>query len=173
MLKVARQAKQAGVSTLMLMKVQNTTACPGSWYAGLQLCHHINGSFPAADGTLEQWQALVAELRPMRLMWWWNAAYWSVQGPVWADAAADPGSKVGRWFSWNVTQQDQCWGYNPCRSADPASGAGLDCAQGSWGSDNYLGGNKSALASFGSPEYADYLVDAMVNSWTKNLGIDG
>lgn len=29
------------------------------------------------------------------------------------------------------------------------------------------------MSSFGSPEYADYLVDAMAESWTKNLGIDG
>ena len=29
------------------------------------------------------------------------------------------------------------------------------------------------MSSFGSPAYADYLVDAMAESWTKNLGIDG
>ena len=34
-------------------------------------------------------------------------------------------------------------------------------------------GIPSAMASFGSPGYADYMVDAMANSWTRNLGIDG
>ena len=34
-------------------------------------------------------------------------------------------------------------------------------------------GIPSAMASFGSAGYADYMVDAMANSWTRNLGIDG
>ena len=34
-------------------------------------------------------------------------------------------------------------------------------------------GIPSAMASFGSPGYADYMVDAMGNTWTRNLGIDG
>merc|ERR1719230_2463642 len=34
-------------------------------------------------------------------------------------------------------------------------------------------GVKSACASFGSPTYAEYLSDAMANSWSRNLGIDG
>ena len=41
------------------------------------------------------------------------------------------------------------------------------------GSSGPFKGATSALASFGSEEYADYLVDAMSNSWTKNLGIEG
>lgn len=31
----------------------------------------------------------------------------------------------------------------------------------------------SAMASFGSQPYADYMVDAMANTWSRNLGIDG
>ena len=75
----ARDAKKAGASTLMLVQIQKTASCPGSWYGGLQLCDHINGSYPVPDGSLEQWQALVQELKPMRLQWWWNPVYWSVQ----------------------------------------------------------------------------------------------
>jgi len=47
------------------------------------------------------------------------------------------------------------------------------CAQGSWGSYGMYSGVQSALSSFGSPTYAEYLADAMANSWTRNLGIDG
>lgn len=64
-------AKKAGVSALMLVQIQKTEACPGSWYNGLQLCDHINGENPAADGTVEQWQQLAEDLKPMRLMWWY------------------------------------------------------------------------------------------------------
>ena len=46
---------------------------------------------------------------------------------------------------------------------------GVGCAQGSWGSDGAFTRIKSAMSSFGSPAYADYLVDAMANSWTKIL----
>ena len=99
----AHDAKQAGVSSLMLVHVQKTDRCPGWWYNGLQLCDHINGSFPARDGTLEGWQRMVAELRPMRLQWWWNPAYWSTQGEVWDEAKTNPSSDVGRFFSWNKT----------------------------------------------------------------------
>lgn len=60
------------VSALMLVQIQKTAECPGPWYNGLQLCGHINGTFPAADGTLSEWQALVQRLKPMRLMWWIN-----------------------------------------------------------------------------------------------------
>ena len=65
-----------------------TAACPGCALTprGLQLCDHINGTVPAADGTVDAWQALVAELRPMRFMWWTNMDYWSA-GPVWPRAA--------------------------------------------------------------------------------------
>ena len=157
----SRDAKRAGVSVVMLVQVQKTAACPGWWYNGLQLCDHINGTVPAADGTLDDWQALVAELRPMRFMWWTNMDYWSTQGPVWAQAAAAPRSDVGAWFSWNASDADECWGHNP------------DGAQGSWGSDNSFEGEMSALASWGSAAYAEYLVDAMANSWTRNLGVDG
>ena len=36
-----------------------------------------------------------------------------------------------------------------------------------------LQGVQSALASVGSRAYADYMVDAMANTWTGALGIDG
>lgn len=45
-------------------------------YNGLQLCGHINGSYPVSDGSLEEWQAMVQDLKPMRLMWWMNPTYW-------------------------------------------------------------------------------------------------
>lgn len=70
-------------------------------YNGLQLCDHINGTFPAAGGTLAQWQKMVADIKPMRLMWWNNPTYWSTQGQVWAEATkAGKDSAVGKWFSW-------------------------------------------------------------------------
>ena len=50
--KFSRTAKQAGVSVVNLVNPHKTAACPGPWYGGLQLCEHINGSFPARDGTL-------------------------------------------------------------------------------------------------------------------------
>ena len=34
----AKAAKRAGVSTLMLEKINKMNACPGSWYGGLQVC---------------------------------------------------------------------------------------------------------------------------------------
>lgn len=162
----AVQAKQAGVSALMLVQVQKSAACPGGWYNRLQLCDHINGSFPAAGGTAERWQKMVAAIRPMRLMWWMNPTYWSVQGEVWAQAKAAKFSDVGQFFSWNATEQDRCFGSNP------DGGDGVR-AQGSWGSEGIGQGFDSALASFGSESYADYMVDALANSWTRNLGIEG
>jgi hypothetical protein len=84
----------------------------------------------------------------------------SVQGPAWAQATADHGSDVGKWFSWGVSASDKCWGYNP------------DGAQGSWGSSGSFSGVESGLASWGSESYATYLSDALANSWTRNLGID-
>jgi hypothetical protein len=154
-------AKKAGVSALMLIQPHKTEACPGPWYNGLQLCDHINGTFPASDGTLEGWQKLVQELKPMRLMWWTNMNYWSVQGQVWKQALAAKESYVGKFFSWGATTADECDGKNP------------EGAQGSWGSEGAGKGIMSATASFCSESYADYMVDAMANSWTKNLGIDG
>ena len=68
----ARDAKKAGVSILMLVSVQKTSKCPGPWYNGLQLCDHINGSYPVASGSLAQWKRMLAEIAPMRLMWWNN-----------------------------------------------------------------------------------------------------
>ncbi|KAL3931040.1 MAG: hypothetical protein SGPRY_001289, partial [Prymnesium sp.] len=156
------EAKQAGVSALMLVSVQKTKQCPGPWYNGLQLCDHINGSYPVEDGTLEQWQAMLREIKPMRLMWWTNPTYWSTQGPVWADAKRSPDSGVGKWFSWGP---EDCEGVSTC--------SGRNCAQGSWGSEMGFSGIESAMASFGSEAYASYLVDAMAHSWTRNLGIDG
>lgn len=85
----ARTQKKAGVGALMLVQIQKSQACPGSWYNGLQLCDHINGSMPVdTNVTLDEWQSLVQELKPMRLMWWTNPTYWSVQGEVWAQAKA-------------------------------------------------------------------------------------
>ena len=37
----ARAAKQAGISSLMLVGVNKIASCPGPWYGGLQLCDHI------------------------------------------------------------------------------------------------------------------------------------
>eukprot|EP00936_MAST-01D_sp_MAST-1D-sp1_P002167 g2167.t1 len=162
----AREAKQAGVSTLMLVGVNKISACPGAWYGGLQLCNHINGSFPAADGTLAEWKEMLDEIKPMRLGWWWNPAYWSVQGKVWAQAAQNPGSDVGSWFSWHANESDGCYGACPCTQTP------FGCAQGSWGSEGAFQGVDSALASFGSDEYAHYLVESLADSWTRNLGID-
>ena len=68
----ALNAKQAGVSAVMLVEIQKTSACPGPWYNGLQLCDHINGSYPAPDGSLPQWRQMLREIAPMRLMWWTN-----------------------------------------------------------------------------------------------------
>ena len=45
-------------------------ACPGPWYGGLQMCEHINGSYPAAEGMLERWQQMLQKIKPMRFMWW-------------------------------------------------------------------------------------------------------
>ena len=55
----ALNAKKAGVSAIMLVEIQKTSACPGPWYNGLQLCDHINGTNPAADGSLDQWRRLL------------------------------------------------------------------------------------------------------------------
>ena len=215
----------------MLVSVQKTSKCPGPWYNGLQLCDHINGSYPVEDGhgdpgSLAEWQALVKELRPMRLMWcaarksgailsailsasilsppillrWTNPAYWSVQGPVWAQAAADKTSDVGKWFSWgNWTPSEGCGEVPDCYGA-PVRVPGVGCAQGSFRSESQTAGVQSALASFGSKEYAsgrvwdraprtrsqqqptarssrdryaDYMVEAYAETWTKGLGIDG
>ena len=107
----ALDAQKAGVSVLMLVQVQKTKSCPGGWYNGLQLCDHINGTYPVADGTLEEWQALRRLIRPMRLMWWTNPSYWSVQGEAWAQASRDKTSDVGRWFSWGP---EDCSGVTQC-----------------------------------------------------------
>ena len=102
-------------------------------------------------------------------MWWANFDYWSVQGPVWALAKLDKTSDVGRWFSWGPAN---CSGIPACYG-DPIPVGKVGCAQGSWGSEGGGQGIPSVLASFGSPAYAEYLADAMANSWTRNLGIDG
>lgn len=118
----------------MLEKINKMHSCPGPWYNGLQMCEHINGTFPAADGSLEKWKKMLQDIRPMRLMWWWNPAYWSTQGAVWKKAAASPKSNVGKFFSWNVTDSDVCDGFNPCASAMSCSETnetctGTGCAQ--------------------------------------------
>ena len=165
----ALNAKKAGVSALMLIEIQKTAACPGPWYNGLQLCDHINGSYPAPDGTLAQWRAMLREIAPMRLMWWTNPTYWSVQGQVWEVARTQKNSDVGRWFSWGP---ESCAGVPPCMGRNVVVPS-VGCAQGSWGSEGMTTGVKSAMASFGSPTYESYLVDAFANSWGRNLGIDG
>lgn len=86
---------------------------------------------------------------------------------MWEEAKADKHGDVGQWFTWNVTDADACYGYNPVDENDGVN------AQGSWACDGAFSGIEAAMASFGSATYADYLVDAMANSWTKNLGIDG
>lgn len=173
LLSFARGARRAGVSVLMLVQLQASSACPGSWYNGLQLCDHINGSYPIEDGSLKEWQDMLAEIKPMRLMVWWNVDYWSVQGEVWKQAVADQTSDVGRFFSYgpNATSIKGCYGTNPCFTSG-STGEHM-CAQGSWGSTGQGSGVQSALSSFGSPTYAAYLADAMANTWTRNLGIDG
>jgi hypothetical protein len=166
------EAKKAGVGAVMLAQIQNTTGCPGPWYNGLQLCDHINGSYPVVDGTLEQWKDMLDKIKPMRLMWWNNPVYWDVQGGVWAEAVADKDSSVGKWFSWGP---ESCSGVTPCDGSNVVV-PGVGCAQGSWGSKGSnpkTEGIQSALASVGSKEYADYMVEAMTNTWTGNLGIDG
>ena len=165
----ALDAKRAGVSALMLVEIQKTSACPGPWYNGLQLCDHINGSYPVGDGSLAEWKQMLKDIRPMRLMWWVNPTYWSVQGQVWSEASSDPNSDVGRWFSWG---DEDCTGVVPCMGRNVVVPS-VGCAQGSWGSESGYSGYRSALASFGSPEYAAYMADAMARSWSANLGIDG
>ena len=165
----ALNAKKAGVSAVMLVEIQKTSACPGPWYNGLQLCDHINGSYPAPDGSLPQWRQMLREIAPMRLMWWTNMVYWSTQGQVWAQARADRTSDVGRWFTWG---DEDCSGISTCPGKNVVVPR-VGCAQGSWGSESAERGVESVMASFGAPGFADYLVDAMANSWTRNLGIDG
>eukprot|EP00039_Didymoeca_costata_P024594 m.10789 g.10789 ORF g.10789 m.10789 type:complete len:592 (+) comp4319_c0_seq2:479-2254(+) len=108
---------------------------------------------------------MLRKIEPVKLIWWINPTYWSVQGEVWATAIEDKASDVGRWFSWNATPADACDGINPCD--------GSVCAQGSWGSTGMKSGVKSAMASWGSPTYADYMVDSLANSWAANLGVIG
>jgi hypothetical protein len=55
----------------------------------------------------------------------------------------------------------------------PVRVPGVGCAQGSFRSESQTAGVQSALASFGSQEYADYMVEAYAETWTKGLGIDG
>ena len=216
------QARKAGVSVVELVGVQKTKSCPGVWCGGLGLCDHINGSFPADDptATLADWRQMLKDIKPVRLMWWLNVAYWSTQGEVSQQAMADPTSDVGRFFSYgpNASAFPVCpgkwlgnasdpkqhsFGYsNPCFK-DPKTGKQL-CAQGSWGSvsgncnrsgypntsacfnDKLDGCSKAVMeqsdtgrcipslnANLAHREYVDYLADALANSWSRNLGIDG
>ena len=55
-------------------------------------------------------KSLLEEIAPMRLMWWVNHVYWSVQGQVWAQAT-DRSSDVSSWFSWGP---ESCDGVIPC-----------------------------------------------------------
>ena len=88
---------------------------------------------------------------------------------MWAQARADKTSDVGRWFTWG---DEGCSGISTCPGKNVVV-PGVGCAQGSWGSEGAATGVESVMASFGAPGFADYLVDAMANSWTRNLGIDG
>ena len=144
-------AKKAGVSVVELVGPQKTKRCVGYWCGGLGLCDHINGSMPADDpeATLADWQQMLKDIRPVRLMWWANFAYWSTQGEVAMQAMADPTSDVGRFFSYgpNASSFPVCPGKWLGNSSDPAyhsygytnpcfktkTGQHL-CAQGSWGS---------------------------------------
>ena len=115
----------------------------------LQLCNHINGSYPVVDGTLAQWKEMLQKIKPMRLMWWNNPVYWSVQGSVWAEAKRDKRSAVGKFFSWGP---QSCAGVAPCDGSNVVV-PGVGCAQGSWGSQGSnpeTEGVQSALASVGS-----------------------
>ena len=94
-----------------------------------------------------------------------------MQGPVWGEAVADPHSGVGRWFSWG--RNASCEGVAPGCPGRRVVVPGIGCAQGSWASEDGFSGEQSAMASFGSRTYADYLVDSYSNSWTGRLGIDG
>lgn len=85
-------AKKAGVSVVELVGPQKTARCVGYWCGGLGLCDHINGSFPASDGTLEEWQQMLAEIKPVRLMWWGNFVYWSTQGEILVDTGRGMGT---------------------------------------------------------------------------------
>ena len=76
---------------------------------------------------------------------------------VWAQAAADPRSDVGRWFSWGP---ESCAGVAPCRGRN-VEVPGVGCAQGSWGSETSASGVRSALASFGSEAYANCVAAAI------------
>ena len=53
------------------------------------------------------------------LLRWTNPAYWSVQGPVWAQAAADKHADVGKWFSWG--------NWTPSETFAPRVGKKTDC----------------------------------------------
>ena len=96
----ALAAKRAGVSVVELVGPQKDSRCVGYWCGGLGLCDHINGSFPAKDGTLAEWRQMLEDIKPVRLMWWANFAYWSTQGEVWEQAMANPWGDVGRFFSY-------------------------------------------------------------------------
>ena len=142
-------AKRAGVSVVELVGPQKDSRCVGYWCGGLGLCDHINGSFPAKDGTLAEWRQMLEDIKPVRLMWWANFAYWSTQGEVWEQAMANPWGDVGRFFSYarNASAMPVCpgrwlgnpsdpksdsWGWRNTCFQDP-HGEQL-CAQGSFGS---------------------------------------
>ena len=78
----------------------------------------------------------------------------SVQGQVWTEAVANIASDVGKWFSWGP---ENCSGVPPCDGTNVAVPK-VGCAQGSWGSKGMHTGVQSALASFGSTSYANYMV---------------
>ena len=59
----ALAAKRAGVSVVELVGPQKDSRCVGYWCGGLGLCDHINGSFPAKDGTLAEWRQVRMRVR--------------------------------------------------------------------------------------------------------------
>ena len=162
-----RSDQKAGVSALMLVEstrlaaaqVLGTMAC---------VCDYINGS--SRLRTVRSRSGVNAQRSRRCSCVVDESAYWSVQGPVWAQAVANRASDVSSWFSWS--DDDSCKDMPGCMGRSVAV-PGIGCAQGSWGSEEGYSGEYSALASFGSRSYANYMVDAMANSWTRNLGIDG
>jgi hypothetical protein len=164
MFEFVMRAKKAGVGAVMLAQIQNTTGCPGPWYNGLQLCDHINGSYPVVDGTLEQWQDMLQKIKPMRLMWW-NNPVWCLRllrpcippiarypaGPALTRRARSRPSRQVYWSVqggvWAEAKRNTessvgkwfSWGPESCAGIPQCDGSnvvvpGVGCAQGSWGS---------------------------------------
>jgi hypothetical protein len=57
---------ERGIPSLFFIPSHPSRPIPSYRYNGLQLCDHINGSYPAADGSLAQWRAMLEQIKPMR-----------------------------------------------------------------------------------------------------------